>query len=259
MGGNNWDTVPKAKVEQAPPPPDPPQLLFRYARLGGHIHVDCLQGKGPGYTWEKNGTLVFDEAGWGAFKHLQPSAGCIVRWENDTPAAETSDPIGGRAAVMGYTHFWYYKPIPTSTWAKIAADASTILAVVQSEGGVQLAFDYDSPAPPEVSSACIHFNGAKGTGCETFSFDRKPNRHGQKDARGLTFDFCKTEHRPYDIAVMCILIIALHHIGSRFFRVSSNGDEAEWEPARDLCQRTLGYGAAFSITAEELRAEEDAR
>lgn len=43
------------------------QLKYVWRRMGGHIHVSVFQGKGEGFTWGKNGELVFDEAGWAAF------------------------------------------------------------------------------------------------------------------------------------------------------------------------------------------------
>jgi hypothetical protein len=43
---------------------------IRFEQRGGHIHCRLFQTKAPGQTWQKNGELVFDEAGWEAFAAL---------------------------------------------------------------------------------------------------------------------------------------------------------------------------------------------
>jgi hypothetical protein len=43
---------------------------LRFQQKGGHIHGRLFQATAPGHTWQKNGDLVFDEAGWGAFSAL---------------------------------------------------------------------------------------------------------------------------------------------------------------------------------------------
>ena len=43
---------------------------IRFRCLGGHYHCRVFQARMPGHTWEKNGDLIFDEAGWSAFAAL---------------------------------------------------------------------------------------------------------------------------------------------------------------------------------------------
>jgi hypothetical protein len=43
---------------------------LRFIQKGGHIHCRLFQATAPGHTWQKNGDLVFDERGWGAFSAL---------------------------------------------------------------------------------------------------------------------------------------------------------------------------------------------
>ena len=60
------------------------------------------------------------------------------------------------------------------------------------------------------------------------------------------FNFCKTEHKPYDIAVTSLLIIAKHYLGD-IIKVSSDGDIVDWEEAMDLLQKAYGYGEEFNL------------
>lgn len=62
------------------------QIKIVHRLLGGHVHVDVYQGLGEGYTWEKCGSLIFDEKGFEAFR------GRMSHWvfEDKTP---DNDPI----------------------------------------------------------------------------------------------------------------------------------------------------------------------
>jgi len=51
---------------------------LRFVQQGGHIHCRLFQATAPGHTWQKNGDLVFDEAGWRAFSAL--IGGAIQQW-----------------------------------------------------------------------------------------------------------------------------------------------------------------------------------
>jgi hypothetical protein len=63
------------------------------------------------------------------------------------------------------------------------------------------------------------------------------------------FACCKTAYKPYDIVVTGCLIILTHYFGD-VVRVSSDGEEHDWEDGRRLCQHVLGYGADFRLPRE---------
>ncbi|MDE2026908.1 MAG: hypothetical protein KGJ11_00025 [Candidatus Omnitrophica bacterium] len=63
---------------------------------------------------------------------------------------------------------------------------------------------------------------------------------------GLYFDFCKTAFKPYDLAVITILIIAKRHLKDFIF-VSSDGQDSHWFDGKMFCQVSLGYGLDFFI------------
>lgn len=92
---------------------------------------------------------------------------------------------------------------------------------------------------------------------ETFSFPRilRPEKW-QKPENGLYFEFCKTAFRPYDLAVIVILIIAKHILNENI-KVSSDGEDIHWADGKYFCQMFLGYGLEYKINEEGNLAKEN--
>lgn len=63
-----------------------------------------------------------------------------------------------------------------------------------------------------------------------------------EDNPGLFFECCKTAFRPYDLAVIVLLIIAKHHLKDRII-VSSDGEDEHWTDGKVFCAVYLGYGS----------------
>lgn len=82
---------------------------------------------------------------------------------------------------------------------------------------------------------------------EPFRIARKSTGHVTE--KGEVFSCCKTAYKPYDILVTACMIIAKHHLGDGI-RLSSDGDERDWEDGRKLCQFALGYGEDFRLERE---------
>jgi hypothetical protein len=144
---------------------------------------------------------------------------------------------------MGYTHYWYRKPeIPAETFARIRDDFARLLPEL-AQRGVRLG-DAWGKGQPVVNDEAIAFNGAKPEDYESFYLE--PHSQERRDERGLCFAFCKTARRPYDLAVTACLIVFRHHIQGEG-EVHTDGMDAEWSAARDLCQRVLGYGAEYRV------------
>lgn len=85
---------------------------------------------------------------------------------------------------------------------------------------------------------------------ETFSLEQsKQLQVYQKDdidQTGYTFDCCKTNFKPYDLAVNVCLVIAKHYLKDQI-KVLSDGDLEQWQDAIQLCDHFLGYGSDFSL------------
>lgn len=111
---------------------------------------------------------------------------------------------------------------------------------------ITLAWEYDSPAEPQptffggpkygpkvpqVDNNVIQFNGWKDEGYETFVLSREMKQE---------FDFCKTSRKPYDMAVMLVLLIA-HSTAPKSIRIASDGDwDSDWLPAREVYKKLFG-------------------
>jgi hypothetical protein len=82
---------------------------------------------------------------------------------------------------------------------------------------------------PMINESQVWFNGdaKKGLDHETFGIKWFDNQR--------THDFCKTARKPYDLLV-CVSLLAFKHAFDNpvVFRFSSDGDNAEWEDARNL-------------------------
>ena len=140
---------------------------------------------------------------------------------------------------MGHTHYWRRPPqLPAPAFGRAVADCRRVLP----ETHIPLA-GADGTGKPLFKSDAIVFNGVGANAHETFAVRLEEAERG--DGRPA-FSFCKTEHKPYDLAVQVALIVFKHRLGQQF-HVSSDGEESEWETARRICQQYLGYGGGFSL------------
>lgn len=115
---------------------------------------------------------------------------------------------------MGYTHYFTREGTDDLDPAAFKAFAKEAKRVAETLCPGELAEEYDTPDKPPVFSADeVRFNGKGEDGHETFYLDLQ--------ARG--FNFCKTARKPYDAAVMGILVL----LGQRFpgkFDIARDGD-----------------------------------
>lgn len=64
----------------------------------------------------------------------------------------------------------------------------------------------------------------------------------------------KTNLFPYDLVVTAALIAAKHHLGSGI-QIRSDGEDRDWEDARQICQAVLGYGQEYHLGDDPEMAE----
>jgi len=108
---------------------------------------------------------------------------------------------------MGYTHYWKVERAPDDLeWKRFTTGIKSIVKL--------------SPAPlagplgtgkPEVNGNSVAFNGVEPDDFETFRVERNV----------CDFEFCKTGHTPYDVAVVAALMLG-KSIG--FLSWSSDGE-----------------------------------
>lgn len=139
---------------------------------------------------------------------------------------------------MGFTHYWSYLP-ESEQWQaafpRLLADTRAILDHLTAHGIATAGAHGDGE--PLLTASEIAFNGAAPRDYESFILDttQDPNtRHRTHYGEPFTWDFCKTEHRPYDLAVTAILLRA-RQLAPWHFAIGSDGYwDSHWKPARDL-------------------------
>jgi hypothetical protein len=86
---------------------------------------------------------------------------------------------------------------------------------------------------------------------ETFAFPKVTDRQAARkdddpEVSGLVFFWTKTAFKPYDVAVTAALLIVKRYLCDQLV-VHSDGLDAQWADAKELCQQHLGYGNWFTI------------
>lgn len=127
---------------------------------------------------------------------------------------------------MGYTHYWSADtshPQYAQAWPALISDTTQILELL-SGLGIALAGPMGIGAPIIDLTQGIGLNGDEHLGEDYESFQLYPPApHGRAG-----FEFCKTEHMPYDLAVTSILL-RLVHLAPVAVRINSDGDwKREW-------------------------------
>lgn len=177
---------------------------------------------------------------------------------------------------MGYTHYWWRTlELDTKLFRKAATDCRSIcnaLPFLLGNGlGVGMPIFDERKICFNGSKYSQHFANSQPSVCWSFGefselqfSDRQVSTDGDgsfetfavprcRDAddleeNGQYFDFCKTGRRPYDLNVQACLIILNHHFGNDLFRVQSDGDNEEWNDARQVCHAVLRFGLDFQLT-----------
>ena len=127
---------------------------------------------------------------------------------------------------MGYTHYWDSEGFSTAQWDKLTAGARAVIDAA-SKRGILLAFESDQPEKPPVVESVIRFNGVGEEGHETFVISKTMKE----------WSFCKTARKPYDAAVVAVLILA-SECGP--FKWSSDGEPEDWAAGRELLAASRG-------------------
>lgn len=147
---------------------------------------------------------------------------------------------------MGYTHHWetIENAFMPHLWLAAIADCEQVAYRIMADG-IELGGPSGESGDRayEFNGVRVAFNGFGDGAYESFVVPRCPERrYGRKFAYG----FCKTAHKPYDLAVTACLLVLKHHLGATF-RVGSDGVDADWSAAKALVQDELGYGAGYTI------------
>ncbi len=133
---------------------------------------------------------------------------------------------------MGYTHYWNQKrDVAENEWDCIKTGYHHMHALLPLSKQGPILRGWDGNGMPEVNDNIIAFNGDASVGHDHETF--RITRLMEDD-----FTFCKTAIKPYDLAVMVMLLI-VSECAPGAFDISSDGDMRgdDWKPARDLLRR----------------------
>lgn len=86
---------------------------------------------------------------------------------------------------------------------------------------------------------------------ETMRFDRVVEPSERTEDKHKRFACCKTGFRPYDVAVIALLIIAKHYLGDEL-DVTTDGEDANWLDGKLICAMALDYGLDYVVCEHKL-------
>ena len=157
---------------------------------------------------------------------------------------------------MGYSHYWTYNPNAIENTEELRKKFRVVVNVVKVAKGIisrkpfshkgQAGGYYDDvpckikgglgKGTPMINESEIWFNGDSKNGMDHETFGIKWYPEG-----GIDKGFCKTNRKPYDLLV-CVTLLAMRDSfkGTGAFIFSSDGDNSEWETAKDLYTSITG-------------------
>ena len=141
---------------------------------------------------------------------------------------------------MGYTHYWrQYNGFNSYEWDKIVLHSLHLQAAIYPD--VQL-------TDAEMSDFAICFNGIKPNNHETFALERVmplPNLTDRLPEKDHFFSFCKTAQKPYDLMVMCVLLVA-NKLEPDVITYATDGEKSDWQPAIILVKNVCSLDVSFN-------------
>ena len=154
---------------------------------------------------------------------------------------------------MGYTHYWQRpEKLDEKRFKAALHDCKKVCKALAVK--IRIVKEYDNSISPIFNKNLVRFNGKGDNGHETFYipvFLKKPDYQRKfSQPKNEVFAFCKTAYKPYDLNVTACLIVFKHHFGECFL-ISSDGESTDWDKAREVCQKILGWGKDFILRRED--------
>lgn len=140
---------------------------------------------------------------------------------------------------MGYTHYWSRpQTLNKDTLKSFVADCKKIFEHCKNKLDIELVnYMGDEGTEPEANDEGVFFNGSGDESHEGLVIE-------QSDSDS-SFNFCKTNMKPYDVAVTAVLIALNHHFPE--CKITSDGNTKDWDEGRRICSDCLGYGVDFKL------------
>ena len=126
--------------------------------------------------------------------------------------------------IIGYTHYFDLVKKPTNDeWQNITEAFKKVMVISLIKGSpFPIQREEYVASPPLIDKDEIVFNGIGDDAHETMYVSNS----------ALGFTFCKTNRKPYDFSVMVLLLLMKHYAPDSWL-ITSDGGNAEWQPAVD--------------------------
>jgi hypothetical protein len=122
---------------------------------------------------------------------------------------------------MGFTRYWTLrKEIPQEKFDTIVEYTKVLLDKAK-EDGIKIGKWDGEGGEPELEKDIISFNGVGDDSHESFVLPRKP-KECEWDRSRDGWDFCKTQHKPYDRVVYEVLYMTYKLLGDKYFEFSGD-------------------------------------
>jgi len=108
---------------------------------------------------------------------------------------------------MGYTNYWHQrKSFTDEEWSKVLDEYDYIKDILGGSVIIDETNDYNPPTDI-IPSKAIVFNGSRENNQdhETFILYKEAQTEPDYEGQDITFNFCKTAEKQYDIAVWHLL------------------------------------------------------
>jgi len=143
---------------------------------------------------------------------------------------------------MGYTHYWTYNPNEILNTEELRRKFRVAVQTIDQAHKIIKKRKYCvirgglGEGTPMINESQVWFNGDEKKGLDHETFDIKWFPSG-----GSVNGFCKTARKPYDLLV-CVSLLAFKHAFDNpdVFTFSSDGDNEDWEDAKDLITKIKG-------------------
>ena len=150
-------------------------------------------------------------------------------------------------AFAGYTHYYTWKQSPSEQALKdCVADMNRL---IEARRSILVSPDLPESKPGilNLGSTNVDFNGVGGDAHEPFVFPYVlPERQ--------SFNFCKTEYKPYDEVVTACLIVARDHFPPSVLEISSDGEWTDWRAGAILYSSVFQRPAVNPMTGRGFEA-----
>jgi hypothetical protein len=147
---------------------------------------------------------------------------------------------------VGYTHYWYtnLKEEHRPKFVELTKLARIIIDLAKQDGVLIGDVMGEVEDGESITETEIAFNGLGAEAHETFSIEFNYLVELKEN-----FNFCKTNHKPYDTVVVAILCAVKALFADSIIKVSSDGDTKDWEDGTALYERALKLQASTSSSS----------